>query len=58
MGEAISDNQGQHMRGGASQGLQDYGDGYGYDGDSDDMEEGGKGKRRSKNDVDGRDFKC
>ena len=58
MGDAISDNQGQHLRGGASQGHQDYGDGYGQDGDSDDMDGGAKGKRRSKNDVDGRDFKC
>jgi len=43
--------------GGAGQGYRGEVNEYG-DEDSGDNEGGGKGKRRSKNDVEGRDFKC
>ena len=43
---------------GGVQGQTPYGGDNNYDDDSGDNDGGGKGKRRSKNDVEGRDFKC
>ena len=54
---ALGENQGQIQNMGAGA-QQPYGGDYGNDEGSDDAEGGGKGKRRSKNDVEGRDFKC
>ena len=61
LGGGMGENQGQmqNMVGGG-QGQQPYGgeNNYCNDDDNSDNEAGGKGKRRSKNDVEGRDFKC